>query len=206
MNSKQFKKNLFSASRWLHIYLSTTLFSLLLFFCLTGVVLNHVDWLDNSSDEGELITRLALNDNQKDQSLQELLPYIQKILLDNYRLHAIQKVEFDHESKQIIFDYSLPAGYALVTADVATNELSIEYGKGNWLNVWSDLHKGRHSGEAWAWLIDVSAILMTLFAITGIIILFQNRKKRGNGVVAALFGTISPLLIYWFFVPYLSGV
>ncbi len=205
MNNKQFKKNLFSASRWLHIYLSTTLFSLLLFFSLTGVVLNHIDWLDNTSDEGELIVDLALNDIQEQQSLQELLPYVQKILSDNYHLQAIEKVEFDYESKQIIFDYSLPAGYALVIADISTNKLSIEYSKGNWMNVWSDLHKGRHSGEVWSWVIDISAILMILFAITGMVILFQNRKKRRNAITAAIFGTLSPLIIYWLFVPYLSA-
>lgn len=189
----------------LHIYLSTTLFSLLLFFCFTGVVLNHIEWLDNTSDEGELITDLTLNDTQKQKPLQELLPYVQKFLFDNYHLQTIKKVEFDHELRQIIFDYSFPAGYALIIVDVADNTLSIEYSNGNWLNVWTDLHKGRHSGEVWSWVIDVSAILMALFAVTGMIILFQNRKKRRNGVIAFLFGSVSPLMLYWLFVPYLTS-
>jgi hypothetical protein len=206
MNNKQLKKKLFSACRWLHIYLSTILFSLLLFFCITGIVLNHIDWLDHSSEEGELTIELTLNDIQEQAPLQELLPYFQKILLDNYHLQTVQKIEFDHDSKQIIFDYSLPASYVLVIADIVNSKLSIEYSKGNWLNIWSDLHKGRHSGKAWSWVIDLSAIFMTLFAVTGMIILFQNRKKRRNGVITVLFGTLSPLVLYWFFVPYLSGV
>ncbi|MBV1910641.1 MAG: PepSY-associated TM helix domain-containing protein [Kangiellaceae bacterium] len=205
MNSKNIKKKLFLASRWLHIYLSTVLFSLLLFFCLTGVVLNHVDWLDNTSEEGEMTVSMALSESQEQQSLQQVLPYIQKYLLDKYHLETIKTVEFDRESKEIIFDYSLPAGYALVIADIPANQLTIEYSKGNWVNVWADLHKGRHSGEVWSWVIDISAIFMSLFAISGMVILFQNRKKRTKGILAALFGTLSPVILYWFFVPYLSS-
>jgi hypothetical protein len=40
------KKNTASIARWLHIYLSMISFVIILFFAVTGLTLNHADWLD----------------------------------------------------------------------------------------------------------------------------------------------------------------
>jgi len=44
-------KKVFSFSRWLHIYVSTALFSLLIFFCFTGITLNHAAWFSNDGEQ-----------------------------------------------------------------------------------------------------------------------------------------------------------
>jgi len=37
-------------------------------------------------------------------------------------------------------------------------------------DVANDLHKGRDTGKTWSILIDVSAVLMTLISLTGLIL------------------------------------
>ena len=72
----------------------------------------------------------------------------------------------------------------------------------------ADAHEeeGRHTGEAWSWVIDISAVLMILFSITGMIILFQNRKKRLVGIWLTVLGVATPAVIYLCWVPQLKGV
>jgi hypothetical protein len=65
----------------------------------------------------------------------------------------------------------------------------------------NDLHKGRHTGEYWSWLIDISAVFMLLFSFTGLIILFQQLKRRGTGLWLLMWGTATPVLIYLIWVP-----
>jgi hypothetical protein len=60
----------------------------------------------------------------------------------------------------------------------------------------NDLHKGRHTGAEWSVVIDISAIISALVAITGLILVFflkLHRKLRLSLAVAGI------LLILWMF-------
>lgn len=55
----------------------------------------------------------------------------------------------------------------------AQAELDVtDYG---WVARLNDLHKGRHSGEAWKWLIDASALLMLVFILSGVALLLPKK-------------------------------
>ena len=47
-------RDLATWSRWLHIYLSMFSFIIVLFFSVTGLTLNHVDWFPESTVVSEL--------------------------------------------------------------------------------------------------------------------------------------------------------
>ncbi|MEC8427647.1 MAG: PepSY-associated TM helix domain-containing protein, partial [Pseudomonadota bacterium] len=79
--------------------------------------------------------------------------------------------------------------------------LLIEHKQGSLLALLNDLHKGRHTGPAWSWLIDISAAVISIFAITGMIILLQHKRYRRAGLSAAFAGTLLPCLYYWLYVP-----
>lgn len=195
-------RTLYNSSRWLHIYLSTLLFSLLLFFCITGVVLNHIHWLDNTSEDKTIEQNLPVSWFSPQLTLEELQPKASKWLRKTYNLPQAKSIEFDHDTHEIFVDYSLPAGGALAIISLTDKQVSLDYQQAHWMNLWTDLHKGRHSGAIWSWIIDISAVLMVFFAMTGLIILFQNRKKRRSGLIAACIGTLSPVIIYYLFVPF----
>jgi hypothetical protein len=67
--------------------------------------------------------------------------------------------------------------------------------------VLNDLHKGRDSGTAWAWVIDTSAVLMTLVSLTGLLLIFFLQKKRLSGLLAAGVGIVLCYLAYVAWVP-----
>lgn len=62
--------------------------------------------------------------------------------------------------------------------------------------VLNDLHKGRDSGKQWAWLIDVSAIFLTLVSLSGLVMLFFLRKKRVSGLILLGLGLAIGWLVY----------
>jgi hypothetical protein len=198
--SKPAAKKLFSTSRMLHLYVSAALFSLLIFFCVTGITLNHIDWL--SSGE-EFTTSLSLPVIQR--PLEELSQLdttpLNQLLTETLGLDKAKEISIDFELGEVTADYSLPAGYAFATWYIYQGKVEVDYQKGSIFAIMNDLHKGRHSGVYWGWLIDISAVFMLLFSLTGLIILFQQLKRRGTGLWLLMWGTATPVLIYLIWVP-----
>lgn len=204
------KRALYSTSRALHIYISTALFFLLILFCVSGIVLNHIDWLKNDKNNGQVTAtipaELVTKANAQLDTLPTLYPEIEAFLAKQYSLTKVKSIEWEKEDALVMIDYPLPAGFAYAELDFTTGELNLDYQTGGFLSLISDLHKGRHSGAVWSWVIDISAVFMIIFAITGMIILFQNRKKRNLGVWITLLGVATPLVIYLCWVPQIKGV
>lgn len=198
------KKTFFSWSRLLHIYMSTALFSLLIFFSVTGVTLNHLEWISSSKDpqlwQGE-VEKAVLRDFAPP-ATDALLRWMET----THSLPIAANIEWDEEAQEVLLDYPFPAGYAYVIVNVTSGQYSIDYQNGSFWQIMNDLHKGRHAGQSWSWLIDISAIFMVLFSITGLIILWQNRPKRKVGIILTLLGTGTPILVFFWFVPHLTGV
>ena len=193
----------FRVSRWLHVYLSTALFGLLAFFCLTGIFLNH-GWYGGKSKsfvetvklEPELLHRL-----------QEPTPN-PAVLTDwvEHRLgwRAPGSIDMDLELGEMVLGYDVPAGYGTVSFYLDTATVEIERSSGSTIGILNDLHKGRHSGAVWSWIIDGSAVFMLLFAVTGLILLLQNKRFRRPGLWATFLGLLTPFLAYLCFVPSVS--
>lgn len=201
------RRAFFSWSRTLHIYISTALFTLLVFFCVSGITLNHASWFVSSTSSQTslqlpeaLITQLAVSDDE-DQAWPLDMVGLHQFIKQELSLKNPRTVTADRDMAEIELDYPLPAGYAYVVVDVSSGEVMVEHEEGNVWALINDLHKGRHTGEFWSWIIDISAGLMLLFALTGLFILFQLRKRRRTGIMAVMVGTITPFIFYWLFVP-----
>ena len=199
-------KALYKLARVIHIYISMVLLGLLVFFCLSGIFLNHNDWFEKSYQDRSVPLVLSTDVKKaikKSQTLGDApVTELQRYLAEEYRLTHLNQVQFDSEMGELIFDYQLPAGYA--TAYFTTDgEATLEYRKGSWITIMNDLHKGRHSGPVWSWVIDLSAVFMLLFSLAGLIILVQNKKYRGIGLILGALGIALPFFIYWLWVPFI---
>lgn len=179
--------------------MSTLLFSLLIFFSVTGILLNHLDWLPSDSSHQALEytldkTYLPLHGSD--------VSKLESYLMDRHNFPRARSFDVDREINEVSFDFALPAASGFVIVDTDSGVVTVETEKSHWLLLLNDLHKGRHSGMSWSWLIDLSAFFMVFFAITGMVILFQQRRRRKIGVVLALLGTLSPVLLYLSTVPH----
>lgn len=194
------KRNTSNWSRWLHIYLSMFSFIILLFFAITGITLNHTEWFADQQKTTSMNGKLNLQwVSVKDTARIAKLNIVE--FLRN--THGIKGAvgEFSIDENQCTISFNGP-GYttdAFVNREDGSYEVS-ETKTGIW-GVLNDLHKGRDSGKTWAWLIDLSGVLMVLVSMTGLIMLFFLKKKRVSGILIMVLGGLICYLVYRIFVP-----
>jgi hypothetical protein len=183
-------------SRWLHIYLSMFSFIIVLFFAITGLTLNHVDWFPEQTSVREIDAKLNLSwVNQSDTAK------IPKLTIVEYfrATHGIKGLlnDFRIDDRECSISFQGP-GY---TSDIFISREDGAYHLTETnmgiVAVMNDLHKGRDTGQGWSWIIDFSAIFMSLVSLTGLTLLLFIKKRRGNGLIVALIGVIAVGMMYW---------
>lgn len=195
-------KRLFSLCRWLHVYLSAALLSLLLFFCLTGFTLNHASWFSEEGDSG-ITTHPLPHTLRQTLSANDAIPVeqIKVFIQEELGLINPRSIDIELDMGEINLDYPLPAGYAFVTLILDEGIMEVDHRAGNLVALLNNLHKGRHTGAVWSLLIDISAIIMTVFSLAGFVILLQHKKYRSPGLFFVAIGTLSPFVMYFIYVP-----
>ncbi|PIE01501.1 MAG: hypothetical protein CSA81_11260 [Acidobacteria bacterium] len=195
-------RRLFHWCRLIHVYLSIFFLTLLIFFCVTGIFLNHPDWFHDKDRYDQVQHKLpetfALNlTANRNPSIPKLEEYIFSI--SGYR-HP-RNVDIDYEQGEIILDYPLPNGFATAVVLVDTGSVIIEKQTGSMINLMNNLHKGRHSGRVWSMLIDLSGLFISFMSLAGLVILLQKKSWRLPGLLLITLGTLIPWLVYAFWVP-----
>ncbi|MCA9151149.1 MAG: PepSY-associated TM helix domain-containing protein [Planctomycetales bacterium] len=185
--------------RWLHIYLSMLGLVALLFFSVTGITLNHPDWFLgyaelSRSETGQLEAAWLAPDTDVDKLA------IVEFLRQQHGIHGAL-AEFNVDELQCMVTFKGPGYSADTFVDRETGKYDLTLVELGWVAVINDLHKGRDSGAAWKWLIDVIAILCCVLSITGLVLLFYIKRRRVSGSVVGILGGAALLVIYWIWVP-----
>ena len=71
-----------------------------------------------------------------------------------------------------------PGGDAWLRIDLQAGELEYESTDRGWISYFNDLHKGRHTGVAWSWFLDIFAAACLVFCLTGLFILYMHGARR----------------------------
>lgn len=71
-------------------------------------------------------------------------------------------------------------GDAWVSIDRRSGRIMSEVTDRGWVAYLHDLHKGRNTGAAWFWFIDVFAGACVLFAVTGLLLLQMHARRRSS--------------------------
>ena len=93
-----------------------------------------------------------------------------------------------------------PGGDAWVSIDRASGKISAEITDRGWISYLNDLHKGRNTGKAWFWFIDVFAVACILFTITGLLLLQLHAKHRKLTWPLVALGLAIPFVIAFLFI------
>jgi uncharacterized protein len=93
-----------------------------------------------------------------------------------------------------------PGGDAWVTVGRQSGAISGEITDRGWVSYFNDLHKGRNSGTAWFWFIDVFAGACVLFTITGLLLLQLHARNRRSTWPLVGLGLLIPALIAILFI------
>jgi hypothetical protein len=93
-----------------------------------------------------------------------------------------------------------PGRDAWVSIDRATGAVSAEVTDRGWISYLNDLHKGRNTGDAWFWFIDLFAVACVVFTLTGLLLLQLHAKHRPMTWPLVLLSLIAPVLLAILFI------
>jgi hypothetical protein len=194
--SPAWKRKIAQWSRWLHVYLSMVSFAILFIFAVTGLTLNHQQWFAKQQKttqyKGQLDPRW-LTGNVANLEIVEYLRTHQNIS------KAVN--DFRVDDGQVSVSFKGPGYEATVFIDRQTGAYDVTETKMGLAAILNDLHKGRDSGKAWGWVIDVSAVFMTFVSLSGIVLILFLQKRRFSGLIAGAAGAVLCYIIYLLWVP-----
>lgn len=213
------KRSLYATSaalfRWLHIYISMLGFTMLIFFAVTGITLNHPTWFGASEQSvrdvsGTLPEELTVaapmqsSVNEEGDST-DSSPQVDKLgiaewLRSEHQLKGRVR-EFEINDYEIMIVFKGPGYSADIFIDPNESRYTLTETSTGVISVMNDLHKGRDSGLQWSWVIDVSAVVTILMSVSGFGLLFYLKKRRIKGLLTAIAGTILLVAAWAFWVP-----
>jgi len=188
-------RRLLKASRTAHVYLTLFGLVLILFFAVTGFMLNHEDWFGMTDPrtwrkEG-VVPTAALNPVDR-------LAVVEALRKDFGAVGVVHAFKETDDAVEVEF---IRPGVRVLAEVRRDGHAAVEFEARGWAGVMTDLHKGKNAGRAWGVLIDAVCVLLLVIAATGLV-LWSSLKARGKwGALAVLLGLGAGLAVYYWCVP-----
>jgi uncharacterized protein len=154
----------------------------LLLFAVTGFTLNHAGEIGaepvTATTPAQLpppLARTLAPDGAAD-SKKPLPTPVARWLADRYPTEATGVAEWSAD--EVYLPLPRPGGDGWIAIDRASGAVTSEITNRGWVAYLNDLHKGRNSGTAWKWFIDIFAGACLVFALTGLVLLWLHARRR----------------------------
>jgi len=184
-----------SGQKWvrrMHSWLSMTSLLVVLFFAVTGITLNHPTWFGASTPQTRTSTGVLPASAVGTGTADPLA--ISEYLRANTDVTGQVTAHAETAAGGSI-DYDGPGTSASVTYTTSTGAYKLQTTSYGLVGVLNDLHKGRHAGTSFSWLIDVSGGLLTLVALTGLLLQLYIRRSRRTGLVLVGLGAVAVIVL-----------
>jgi len=180
--------------RWAHTYTSMISLLVVLFFSLTGITLNHPDWVFGTKDVTRTVSGTLpggwIRNGQPD-----WLTVAEELRAQQGLRGRASDPRADDQQADISF---LAPGYSADTViDVKTGTYETTILEQGAVAVMNDLHKGRDASPAWKWVIDLSGVFLTVISLTGLGILLYLKKTRVQALTVMGIGAVLTVLLAW---------
>lgn len=151
----------------------------MLLFAITGITLNHAGSIGASpvvvAKRGKLpLPAVLSHPAAKDAPLPAAVAQqVKQAIGIDPASHA-----GEWSDSEVYIALQRPGGDGWISIDRATGVITSETTDRGWISYLNDLHKGRNTGAAWFWFIDVFAGACILFALTGLLLLQFHARRR----------------------------
>ncbi|WP_116364307.1 PepSY-associated TM helix domain-containing protein [Parahaliea mediterranea] len=193
-----------SVRQWHWISSALCLVGMLL-FAVTGITLNHAGQIEASPQvrtlELALPAGLLQQLQQRDASAgdEARLPASLRQWLAGQSVHTGGRLA-EWSEDEIYLPLPRPGGDAWLAIDLASGEVLYEDTDRGLISYLNDLHKGRNTGEAWRWFIDIFSVACLVFSGTGLWLLARHSASRPSTWPVVGLGLLIPLLLAILFV------
>lgn len=184
--------------RWHWISAAVSLVGMLL-FALTGITLNHAARIEARPSVATATATLpreylALLSAEKVQGRRPVPDAVARWIEDRLPARILDK-EAEWSEGEIYVGLPRPGGDAWLSVALDTGQVTHEATSRGWVSYLNDLHKGRHTGAAWSWFIDLFAIACAVFCITGVMLLQLHAANRPMTWPTVALGFAIPMLL-----------
>lgn len=190
------RRDFYRHARYVHGWLSAFAFLTLVFFSVTGLLLNHPDWFEPAQDETshvitlpkELLKSIEGKENPSD----EILDYVRskQDLVGRYKSSEVMDGE-------VMIHLESPAGSSDVWVTLDNAEAEITTKPASTVSLINELHRGKNASTAWSWMIDISAVLILLLSIAGYILFLSIKTRLVTHLILTAVSIALLLLLIW---------
>lgn len=181
-------------SRWLHIYASMFGLAALLFFSITGFVVNHESWFVG---EPRVIEReLILPEPARSGDRLSIVQALRSDFAVSGELHS-----FDQDEDEWRLEFRGPGRLVELIIDPTSGATQLREERRGFASVLSDLHRGKGAGPAWKLMIDGAAIALAGVSLTGLIYWLAIPRRRLAALGVLSIGIVLSLVVFFLLVP-----
>jgi uncharacterized protein len=172
-------------------------FGIMLFFAVTGLTLNHQSAFTSVAPPKRFTGSL---DAAWMKAPEAHKAEIAGALRSRHGIKA-DLSDFRVDDDQVQISFRGPGYSADGFADRRLGKYELNENRLGLVAIVNDLHKGRDTGKIWAAIIDISAILMVLVSLSGLVLIFFLHKKLRSGLIALVIGAALCYAVYYVWVP-----
>jgi hypothetical protein len=168
-------------------------------FALTGLTLNHAGQIEARpvvvGKDGTLPPALVARLKDKPPVSKEPIPQDVRDWLSSTLGVSVSGRDTEWSAREIYVALPRPGGDAWLAIDRDDGSVRYESTDRGWIAYLNDLHKGRHTGPAWSWFIDIFAVACFVFSATGLLLLQLHAGKRPATWPVVGMGLVIPVLL-----------
>ena len=178
----------------------------MLLFSVTGITLNHASQIESrpavTARELQLPPELKalVTPDASPSSPRAPLPAQLADWVDTQLAVDVHGRDAEWSDEELYVSLPRPGGDAWLRIDRESGAAEYERTDRGWISYLNDLHKGRHTGVAWSWFIDVFAVACLVFCLTGLFILKLHAANRPTTWPIVGLGLVIPLLLALLFI------
>ena len=195
------KTDFFRYCRLLHGWLSAFAFIALCFFSLTGLLLNHPEWLSGSARSVDKHD-FALSASELEQLRAVADPSRLLVEFANQRI-ALKgstdegDVDADVVGDEVFLRTQGVRGESFLRANLRSGVIEVTVETAPTLSVLNELHRAERAGKGWRLAVDVIAIVLVAMSMVGYIIFLSMRGARLRTAIGLTLGsTLGLFLIF----------